>query len=118
MPSRASISIGEGTMPNFRLPLSGDVTQTINPWTWFLRWAGNQIGLININLGRSSDPDTEQRILDEVGSYGKQLGRIGDALGVLMKHIKLDDLKPDETLALLLLQEQLKEIDRIKNKGG
>lgn len=54
-------------MPNFRLPLSGEVAQAINPWAWFLRWAGNQIGLININLGKSSDPDTEQRIFDEVG---------------------------------------------------
>jgi hypothetical protein len=104
-------------MPTFRLPLSGDVAQTINPWTWALRWAGNQFGLININLGRSSDPDTEQRIIDEVGSYGRQLGRIGDALGVLIKHVKLDDLTQEETVALLLLQEQLKEIDRIKQRG-
>jgi hypothetical protein len=22
-------------MPNLHLPLSGDVNQTINPWTWF-----------------------------------------------------------------------------------
>ena len=104
-------------MPNFRLPLSGDVTQAINPWAWFLRWAGNQIGLVNINLGKSSDPDTEQRILDEVGSYGKQLGRIGDALGVLIQHIKLDNLTQEETVAVLLLQEQLREIDRIKQRG-
>jgi hypothetical protein len=101
-------------MSNFRLPLSGDVTQSINPLAWFVRWAGNQFGFININLGRSSDPDTEQRILDEVGSYGKQLGRIGDALRVLMNHIRRADLKPEETLALMLLEEQLDEIDRIK----
>src|SRR5512144_800109 len=98
-------------MPTFRLPLSGDVTQAINPWTSVFRWAGNQLGLVNINLGRSSDPDTEQRILDEVGSYGKQLGRIGDALRVLMKHVKLDELTQEETVAVLLLQEQLREID-------
>ena len=23
-------------MPNFRLPLSGDVLQNINPWNWIL----------------------------------------------------------------------------------
>jgi hypothetical protein len=38
-------------------------------------------GLININLGQSSAPEVEQEILEDVGSYGRQLGRIGDALG-------------------------------------
>jgi hypothetical protein len=63
-------------MPEFRLPLSGDVTQAINPWSWFFRTVGNQLGLININLGKSSDPELEQRIVNEVGTYGKQLGQI------------------------------------------
>jgi hypothetical protein len=36
---------------------------------------------------------------------------------VLIKHVKLDDLTQEETVALLLLQEQLKEIDRIKQRG-
>jgi len=60
--------------PDFRFPLSGNVDQTINPWTWFFRGI-NQFGLININLGSSADPDLEQQILEDVGSYGRQIGR-------------------------------------------
>ena len=61
-------------MPTFKLPLSGDVTQSINPWNWFWRSVGGQFGLININLGKSADPDLESQILEDVGSYGRQLG--------------------------------------------
>ena len=64
-------------MTAFRLPLSGNVSQLISPWAG---WFGNsQLGLININLGQSSAPEVEQEILEDVGSYGRQLGRIGDA---------------------------------------
>jgi len=103
-------------MPSFRLPLSGDVTQAINPWNWFFRTVGNQLGLININLGKSSDPGLEQQILDDVGSYGRQIGQIGDALRVLIAHVKLEDLKPEEKRALQALQYQLDEVDRLKSK--
>ena len=54
-------------MPNFYLPLSGNVRQEINPWTWFTKIANGQLGFININMGKSSDPGLEQQILDDVG---------------------------------------------------
>lgn len=101
-------------MTDVRFPLAGDVSQAINPWTWVSRWAENQFGLINISLGRSSDPDAEQQILNEVGSYGKQLGRIGDALEVLVNHFNKEHLSEEEMAAIILLKEQLREIDRIK----
>jgi hypothetical protein len=103
-------------MPQFRLPLSGDVTQAINPWTWFLRAAGNQLGFINVNLGRSTDPELEERIVNEVGSYGRQLGQIGDALRVLIKHAPMEELAPEEKRALHRLECELDEIDRIKSR--
>ncbi len=80
-------------MPDFKLPLSGDVTQAINPWTMFFNPIGSQMGLININLGNSSEPAVESQVLSDVASYGKQLGRIGDALVVLLAHFH-----PAETL--------------------
>ena len=103
-------------MPNLQLPLSGDVTQAINPWNWFLRVAGSQLGLININLGKTADPELEERILNDVGTYGRQLGQMGDALGVLLKHVKLDDLTPDEQRAIKAFEYQLEEIARIKTR--
>jgi hypothetical protein len=107
-------SFQEIPMPNLQLPLSGDVTQAINPWNWFLRVAGSQFGIININLGKTSDPELEERILNDVGTYGRQLGQMGDALGVLLKHVKLDDLTPDEQRAIKAFEYQLEEIARIK----
>lgn len=101
-------------MPNFRLPLSGDVTQAINPWNWMLNSVGSQFGLVNINLGKSADPPLEEQILEEVGSYGRQLGRIGDVLDVLLKHVKLDDLSDDEKKKVWAFESQLAEIERLK----
>jgi hypothetical protein len=105
-------------MPNFRLPLSGDVTQTINPWNWFFNPVGSQFGLINIDLGKSSDPALEQQILSDVGSYGRQIGQIGDALRVLIKHSNLDNLDVEDKRAINALLFQLDEIDRLKAKRG
>ena len=91
------------------MPLSGDVTQAINPWSWTFGAASSQAGLVNSNLGRSSDPELEQELLDEVGSYGMQLGRIGDALAVLIRRVKLDDLDAGERDALTALRLRLDE---------
>jgi hypothetical protein len=38
--------------------LSGDVVQSINPFTAFM--TGGQFGLININLGQSSEPTSRR----------------------------------------------------------
>src|SRR5947208_15834719 len=90
----------EKSMPAFRLPLSGNVTQSINPWNWFFNPVGSQVGLINIELGRSSNPAVEQEVLDEVASYGKQLGRIEDALMVLLDRFRPQDpLTPEQQRA-------------------
>ena len=48
----------------------------ITPWINFLRGATGQWGLINVNNMKTEEPDTEAGIIESVGSYGKQLGRI------------------------------------------
>src|SRR3982750_683080 len=103
-------------MPNVRLPLSGDVLQNINPWNWFFRFTGSQVGLVNINLGRSADPQLEEQILEVVGSYGRQLGRIGDVLGILLRHFNLEGLDEDEKTKVAGLRTQLAEIDQLKRR--
>jgi hypothetical protein len=102
-------------MTAFKLPLSGNVSQIISPWTnWFSAF-GSQVGLININLGQSSAPEVEREILEDVGSYGRQLGRIGDALAVLMKHFHPEGpLDPDEEKAIRALKAMLDQINDIK----
>jgi len=103
-------------MSEFRLPLSGNVSQTINPWTWMFSSVGSQFGLINVNMGKSSDPELEAQILDEVGTYGRQIGQLGDAIRVLLDHVKLDQLTEQEQQALKDVRLQLDEIDRLKRK--
>ncbi|MFT4278933.1 MAG: hypothetical protein QM576_21515 [Rhodopseudomonas sp.] len=97
-------------------PLSGGVAQVINPWRWFTTVMGNQFSLFSINLGRSSAPQVEAQILDEVGSYGRQLGRIGEALEVLVKEFPREGLSDHAIAALEDFSAQMREIKRIKQK--
>jgi hypothetical protein len=104
-------------MPDFKLPLSGDVTQTINPWTMFFNPVGSQVGLFNINLGTSSEPAVESQILSDVASYGKQLGRIGEALAVLLAHFEpAGKLSKAEELAIRDLKSMLNTIADVKER--
>jgi hypothetical protein len=54
-----------------------------------------------------------------VGSYGKQLGRIGDALVVLIKHFRPEaPLAPEEEAAIHALKRMLDEIASVKEQHG
>ena len=89
--------------------------QAINPLSIYQ--PGAQFGFFNINLGQTPRPDVEQEILERVGSYGRQLGRIGDALEVLLDHLKLDNLTDGERDTLTILRGQLAEVRKVK-KGA
>lgn len=90
--------------------------QAINPWTFYQQ--GSQFGLINIDLGETPNPQIERSILDQVGSYGRQIGRIGDALEVILDHLKLKDkdLSQDEKDTLDVLRGQLAQVRQIKQR--
>ncbi|HYZ31024.1 MAG TPA: hypothetical protein VE684_01935 [Crenalkalicoccus sp.] len=106
-------------MQNVELPLSGDVNQTINPWTWWNNFRGSQLGLVNITVGRSPDPPLERQILEEVGSYGRQIGRIADTLAVLVHRTALlqrDDLTHEERAAVHDLLGQVEAVAAIKER--
>lgn len=93
-----------------RFPLSGAVEQWIRSFS--------QIGLVNIVFpGRSTNPELEASILEDYG-YGRQLGRVVDALEVLLAHCQdslakapLDD---DERAALAGFRSMADEIRRTK----
>ncbi len=104
-------------------PLSGDVNQELLPWTWWLRFF-NQWSLININLGRTATPELERRILDEVGSYGRQLGQISEALQTVVEATltkedgTLDRAKlSDEQIAALVELKELVDAVNTLKKG-
>jgi hypothetical protein len=104
-------------MPTFKLPLSGDVFQAISPWTAFMSPIGSQVGLFNVRIGQSSEPAVEGDVLSDVASYGKQLGRIGDALIVLLAHFHpAAPLTAEETAAIDDLKDMLRQIADVKDK--
>jgi len=106
-------------MPNdtpaslFKFPLSGDVTQAINPWTWWLRMM-NQVGFININMTKSSDPQMERLIIENVAGYGKQLGRIIEALDAMVDHTDSTGWSAEQKKALNEFTDIAREVAAVK----
>ena len=104
-------------MPSFRLPLSGNVTQSINPWTMLFNPVGSQVGLVNIELGQSSQPEVEQEVLSDLASYGRQIGRIEDALAVLLDHFHpRRPLTDREERAIGDLRDLVSQVQKIKDR--
>ncbi|MDQ1081106.1 hypothetical protein [Pseudoroseomonas cervicalis] len=102
---------------SFHLSLAPQaLNQPILPWRWDLQ--GAQFSLFSINLGQTPRPEVEQAVLEEVGSYGRQLGRIGDALEVLLRHVRLPALTPEERDMLAVLEGQLAQIRGIKRRSN
>ena len=87
-------------------PLSGDVSQWINP-TWWLGSFGQQLGFINVNAVNSGDPQLERRVTEEVASYGRQLGWISEALDTVVSCVR------DAGLTEKLTDEQRRALDRL-----
>jgi len=86
----------------------------INPWSF--AFTGGQVGLVNIAIGETRHPEVEREILDEVGSYGRQLGHIGDALEVLIDRFDQSGLGQPEKDALAILKGELAEIRKVKRR--
>ena len=105
-------------MAMFRMPLETDAAPSANPLTWHFNPGldpGKRGGMPSIGLGESSAPEVEERILSDVASYGRQLGRIEEALSVLLDHFSpVRDLLPAERMALSELRELLKDIGEKK----
>jgi hypothetical protein len=102
-------------MFGLRAPWSGDVRQAID--TSLLSATGTQLGFININQQATGNAELEQRIVTQEASYGRQLGRLMDAVAVLVRHTDdLDTLSPGERAAFDELLTMRERIDSIK--GG
>ena len=106
-------------MPTVNFPWSGAVSQAIEAWASLFTAMGSQFGLININYGATQNPKLEETVVSGVASYGKQLGRVEDALLVLMKYANLpEDLPEDEQRAIDDLNAMLIEIADVKEQKG
>ena len=100
-----------------KLPLSGDVSQVINPWSWFQNSMG-QFGYININQTVSSNRSMEREIVEKVAGYGKQLGRVSEALAVLIAKMPLSKLDEKEKKAFKDFQDMEHAIGVVKAGYG
>jgi hypothetical protein len=106
-------------MTTFKMPLSGNVTQSILPWNWLFNSSGNQVSLVSIDLGSSSAPAVEEDVLRNVGSYGKQLGKIEDALQVLLNtYTPSRVLTEPEEKAIAELRSMIASVDGVKKRHG
>ena len=96
--------------------------QPIQAWADHL---STQLGLVNVNVQATAQPQTEQRIVQDVASYGKQLGRIADVLLVLL--LRLETRRngaaaakrtPAEKEAVARLLVMLDEIQQVKEQAN
>ena len=72
---------------------------------------------VNINLGASSNPSVEQKALERVGSYGRQIGHLTEALELIVKKTRLlesPDLTADEKDVLQVFLGDVSTIRQIK----
>ena len=72
-------------------------------WNWPLSGAVSvpiTMPGITINLGGSGNPAQEQDMLDHVGSYGRQIGWLCDALEVAFKKLDGEALTKEDEKAL------------------
>jgi hypothetical protein len=105
----------EKTFANFFEFPSGDVMQAFKQWTSLWSDMMNQVGLVNINLAQSSDAVMERRIVGNVASYGRQLGRISEVLEALLAHT---DRKEWSTAQLKAFEDFRELSDRIAAEKG
>lgn len=78
------------------------LNEPILPWTF----AG-----VVVNENNSGDPATEQAVVSK-DSYGRQLGRISDALAFLIDRLSEEEKKGDAVQAFSEMKKQIDEIKR------
>jgi hypothetical protein len=93
--------------PQIHLPLSGDVAQRIDPKTV---WRFDAIP------GWAGDGRLEQRAVNEVASYGRQLGLITEVLLSIARQLPPGDAAARESLARL--ERIAAEIEGLKPAPG
>ena len=77
--------------------------------------------LFNVNLGSSSNAALEQAVLDNVGSYGKQLGHLAEALEVVIAKLQANPdvhFSPDERDSLTVFLADVAAVRKLKDSQG
>jgi hypothetical protein len=98
----------------YNWPLSGGVSVPIT----MPGFNGAQFGLFNINLGGSTDSALEPKILQSVGSYGRQLGHLFDVVDVLVRKLDRAGLTAPELAAIKTFECSYAGIGKAKRRHG
>lgn len=101
-------------MQQVTVPLSWQLAPTSLTQPILPNW---QFHLFNVNLGTSSNPSVEQAALEKVGSYGRQIGHLAEALELIVKKTRLlesPDLTLDEKDVLQVFLGDVSTIRQIK----
>jgi hypothetical protein len=90
------------------------LTQPILP-DWF-----DHFSLLTVQVGESSGANVEAAALDKVGSYGKQIGHLAEALEVVINHLSLmtdPKLDQDKKDVLMVFLADVAAVRTIKSKS-
>jgi hypothetical protein len=82
---------------------------------------GWQFSLFSVNLGGSTDAEVEKTAIKTVGSYGKQIGHLAEALEVVIDHFKLleaADLPPQQKDILKVFLGDVARVRGVKRAAG
>jgi hypothetical protein len=99
-------------MTNVYMPLQlapTSLSQPILP-----NWSFN---LFSVNLGATSNAKVEEKALEQVGSYGKQIGHLAEALEVVIQKMRLldsKDLSQEDRDALQVFLGDVSAVRKIK----
>jgi hypothetical protein len=105
MATKARTNAWESWLLPFTLPFDFLKNWDYRPaTTWF-----NHFITVNWN---AKDADVERHVLGEVGSYGRQLGRVLDALDVLIDQLGLSHLTKEQQACLVRVQDLAAEARR------
>jgi len=102
-------------MATFNSPLSGAVSQAFG---WWLDEPLLQNGFININAMVSSDTELERKIITEVAGYGQQLGRIVEALTVVIRRLNKEQEREGDAEAIRAFVKMAQAIQDQKRIDG
>lgn len=99
----------------------GDVTIPVQlaPGTLYQPILPNwRVSLFTVNLGESSNPAVEKAAIERIGSYGKQIGHLAEALEVVIEQLRLldADLAPREKDALKVFLGDVAAARGLKSK--
>jgi DNA anti-recombination protein RmuC len=89
------------------------LAQVINPLYWLTSGTG-QIGFVNISGTASAKPEVEAEIIENVATYGRQLGRISDVLEIMLRELRANEWRGADKQALEQFEEMNAQIAAVK----